>query len=222
MDTDSLHACADDFAGDWTAARARRTGSPAADLAALADARDKADDLGVGAITDTVGMALAMFTRMLDARTVVEVGTGVGVSGLWLLRGMRDDGVLTTIDVEPEHQRSARAVFSAAGAAPARTRLIGGRALEVLPRLADESYDLIFVDCGGADHARYLTAASRLLRSGGLVVLHGLLTAAPWDAARRDPAAADARETLKLIVEAENLLPSVLPVPGGLVCAART
>ncbi len=55
---------------------------------------------------------------MLDAKTVVEVGTGAGVSGLWLLRGMREDGVLTTIDSEPEHQRAAKQTFRVAGVAP--------------------------------------------------------------------------------------------------------
>ena len=49
------------------------------------------------------------------ASNVVEIGTGTGVSGLWLLRGLRPDGVLTTIDVEPEHQAMARQSFAAAG-----------------------------------------------------------------------------------------------------------
>jgi predicted O-methyltransferase YrrM len=52
---------------------------------------------------------------------VVEVGTGAGVSGLWLLSGMRDDGVLTTIDVEPEHQRLAKQAFTEAGVPATRT-----------------------------------------------------------------------------------------------------
>ena len=81
-----------------------------------------------------------------NARAVVEIGTGTGVSGLWLLRGMRADGVLTTIDVEAEHQRIARRIFVEAGFPSGRTRIITGRALDVLPRLADGAYDLIFVD----------------------------------------------------------------------------
>ena len=84
---------------------------------------------------------------------MVEIGTGTGVSGLWLLRGMRPDGVLTTIDVEAEHQRVARRVFAAAGLAPSRTRIITGRALDVLPRLADGVYDLVFVDHDRLEYA---------------------------------------------------------------------
>lgn len=216
VDTAALHACAETVAADWLAAR------PEAPAAALRGARERSADLGVDSVSDSVGMTLSMFTRMLGARTVVEVGTGVGISGQWLLGGMREDGVLTTIDVEPEHQKAARAGFSAAGFAPARTRLIGGRALEVLPRLADDSYDLVFVDGGNADHACYVDEAVRLLRRGGLVVLHGMLgPVEPWDTARRDPAATDARETLRLVADHGELLPSVLPVSDGLVCAAR-
>lgn len=78
---------------------------------ALGAARERADDLGAGPVPPAVGAALALFARMLDAKTVVEVGTGAGVSSLWLLRGMREDGVLTTIDSEPEHQRAAKLSF---------------------------------------------------------------------------------------------------------------
>ena len=79
------------------------------------------------------------------------MGTGAGVSGLWLLAGMREDGVLTTIDIEPEHQQLAKQAFTEAKVAPGRTRVIAGRAQEVLTRLADESYDLVFVDAAPVD-----------------------------------------------------------------------
>ena len=57
---------------------------------------------------------------------IIGGGAGTGVSGGWLLRGMRRDGVLTTIDLEAEHQRIARRVFAAAGNPPSRTRIITG------------------------------------------------------------------------------------------------
>ncbi|STZ88349.1 O-methyltransferase family protein [Mycolicibacterium fortuitum] len=69
---------------------------------------------------------------------------------------MSDDGVLTTIDVEPEHQRIAKQGFSEAGVGPGRTRLISGRAQEVLTRLADESYDLVFIDAEPIDQPQFV------------------------------------------------------------------
>src|SRR5882724_3373236 len=71
-------------------------------------ARERADDSGAGAVTPAVGALLSVLAKLAGAKSVVEVGTGAGVSGLWLLSGMRHDGVLTTIDVEPEHQRLAK------------------------------------------------------------------------------------------------------------------
>src|SRR6266536_2966628 len=108
-----------------------------AEDAPLAAARARAAELGCSPIGTGGGAALQFLAAVLDARAVVEIGTGTGVSGLWLLRGMRPDGILTTIDVEAEHQRMARRIFLEAGYQPSRTRLITGRALDVLPRLSD-------------------------------------------------------------------------------------
>ncbi|HXL62182.1 MAG TPA: methyltransferase, partial [Mycobacterium sp.] len=89
----------------------------------VAAARERAVDAGAGAVTPAVGALLSVLARLSGARAVAEVGTGAGVSGLWLLAGMAEDGVLTTIDVEPEHQRLAKQGFSEAGVAPSRTRV---------------------------------------------------------------------------------------------------
>ena len=109
---------------------------------------------------------------------MAEVGTGAGVSGLWLLRGMRPDGILTSVDVEAEHQRLARESFAEAGIPPARARLITGNALDVLPRLADGGYDMVFCHTRPGDYPAFLTEALRLLRKGGLVVFSSVLAAA--------------------------------------------
>ena len=58
----------------------------------------------------------------LDARSVVEIGTGCGVSGVWLLRGMNPEGVLTSIDLEAENQRLAKQAYADAGFATATVR----------------------------------------------------------------------------------------------------
>ncbi|RIK04532.1 MAG: methyltransferase, partial [Acidobacteria bacterium] len=172
----------------------------------LATARERALDLGAEPIPAAVGAALAMFTRMLDARTVVEVGTGAGVSGLWLLRGLREDGVLTTIDSEPEHQRAAKTAFREAGVTASRTRLINGRALDVLPRLADSAYDLVFVDATPADHPHYVREGVRLLRPGGAIVLHhALLCGRVADPAERDSVVLAVREATRAVVTDERL-----------------
>ncbi|MEV8193223.1 O-methyltransferase [Rhodococcus pyridinivorans] len=188
----------------------------------LAAARDRAEDLGADPVSPSVGAALAMFARMLDARTVVEIGTGAGVSGLWLLHGLREDGVLTTIDSEPEHQRAAKIAFREAGVVASRTRLINGRALDVLPRLADSGYDMVFVDATPADHPHFVREGVRLLRQGGVIVLHNaLLDGRVADPAARDATVLAVREATRAVSDDERLAPVVLPLGDGLLCAVR-
>ncbi len=189
---------------------------------AMSSARERAADLGVDAISPSVGALLSVFAAAGGAKSVVEVGTGAGISGLWLLSGMRPDSVLTTIDSEQEFQAAAKIGFQQAGVAANRTRLINGHALDVLPRLADAAYDLIFVDGDPVDHPRYVIDAVRLLRPGGVLVVN------LGDAGHRvpDPDAHDdeafaARETTRIIAADENLLPVILPLGGGLVAAAK-
>ena len=146
---------------------AHAEGSISEDSVLLA-ARERAADIGAGAVTPAVGALLSLLTKLSGGKAVVEVGTGAGVSSLWLLSGMSDDGVLTTIDIEPEHQRIAKQAFSDASIGPSRTRLISGRAQDVLTRLADDSYDLVFIDADPLDQPDYVVEGVRLLRSGGV------------------------------------------------------
>ena len=112
----------------------------------ISRARARAIELGCTAVTPGIGAVLGVVAAAMSARAVVEIGTGTGVSGVYLLRGMPADGVLTTIDIEVENQRAAREAFAEAGVRPNRTRLIPGRAPEVLPRLTDSAYDLVLLD----------------------------------------------------------------------------
>ncbi|ORA23202.1 O-methyltransferase [Mycobacterium aquaticum] len=188
----------------------------------VAAARERAVDIGAGAVTPAVGALLSVLARLTGGRAVVEVGTGAGVSGLWLLSGMRDDGVLTTIDVEPEHLRIAKQGFSEAGVGPGRTRLISGRAQEVLTRLADESYDLVFIDADPVDQPQFVTEGVRLLRAGGAIVVHrAALGGRAGDATARDAEVTAVREAARLIAEDERLTPVLIPLGDGLLAAVR-
>lgn len=190
--------------------------------ALTAAARERAVDSGAGAVTPAVGALLSVLAKIAGAKAVVEVGTGVGVSGLWLLSGMREDGVLTTIDVEPEHQRLAKQAFAQAGIGPSRTRLISGRAQEVLTRLADESYDLVFIDADPVDQPQFVAEGVRLLRSGGAIVVHrAALGGRAGDAAAHDRDVTAVREAARLIAEDERLTPVLVPLGDGLLAAAR-
>jgi predicted O-methyltransferase YrrM len=188
----------------------------------LLAARESAQRSGCVPVSAGVGAGLRFMAATINARAVVEVGTGTGVSGLWLLGGMAADGVLTSIDIDPEHQRAARGSFTAAGYGPSRLRLINGLGLEVLPRLTDAGYDLVFVDAAPVDYPRYLDEAIRLLRPGGIVVLDGVLGNGAADHEAAEPGAVALRETARQTRENDRLVPVLLPMGDGLLAAVKT
>jgi predicted O-methyltransferase YrrM len=212
---------------------ARQLGTPTAQSLSFAEAysaedvvlqtaRSLAHELGLATVTPGAGSVLRLLAAAGSAKAVVEIGTGTGVSGIWLLRGMRADGVLTTIDVEHEHQRIARRIFLEAGFAPSRTRIITGRALDVLPRLADRVYDLIFVDADATEFGACADAALRLLRPGGVLIVNGALAGGRIsDPSARDVDTLTIRETLKALRESDDWIPALIPTGAGLLAAVK-
>jgi predicted O-methyltransferase YrrM len=184
--------------------------------------RNAADVGGAPPVSPASGAALRFIAAALNARSVVEIGTGCGTSGIWLLRGMRGDGVLTSVDVDPEHQRLARKAFTEAGFAANRYRLIGGKAEDVLPRLTDGGYDLVFCDADKHDYPSYLTAALRLLRPGGVVAFDNALwggrVATP---SCTDPETSAIREVVEAVRQDDRLVPLLLPLGDGLLTAVK-
>ncbi len=186
-------------------------------------ARRRGVELGAATPVGTgAGAVLRMLAAAISARHVMEIGTGAGTSGLWLLSGMAADGVLTTIDVAPEHQRAAREAYAAAGIAHQRTRLISGPALEVLPRMTDGAYDLVLVDADKDSYPAYVEHARRLLRAGGLLVIDNML----WHDQVADPTVRDETTSVlralgKSLRDDAGLVTTLLPVSDGLLVAVR-
>lgn len=179
--------------------------------------------MGVGAVDAPTGAVLRLLAAAAIGKAVIELGTGAGVSSLWLLRGMRPDGILTSVDTESEHQRLAKASFAEAGVPPGRARLIAGRALDVLPRLSDAAYDLVFCDAARAENPDYLDAAGRLLRPGGVIAFAGALAGGKVaEAAARDAETVALRELAKTVRDDPRFVAAALPVGPGLLVAARS
>ncbi len=187
------------------------------------EARAAAERMGITSVSPGVASVLGFLAGTIGARAVAEVGTGTGVSGLALLEGMAADGVLTSIDTEPEHQGAARTVFTAAGIPSRRARLIAGAALQVLPKLSDGAYDLVLVDGDPLEYVEYVEQALRLLRPGGLLVLHHALAGGRVaDESNEDDEVVIIREALAAVKESEDLTPVLLPVGDGLLVARRS
>src|SRR5215218_11067628 len=139
----------------------------AAESPEMVAARERAARLsGSAPVEPAVGATLAVLASGVEARSVVSIGSGGGLAGLWLLRGMRPDGVLTALDGEPEQQRAARKAFAEAGIAHGRTRLIFGTPAEVLPRLSPGAYDVVTCSGPPREYSDQLEALLGLVRVG--------------------------------------------------------
>ncbi len=173
---------------------------------AIERARAHAVEIGADPISAEVGAQIAVVTAATAASNIVEIGTGGGVSGLWLLRGS-PRATLTTIDTEPEHLAAARSAFADAKIPPARARFITGRASDVLPRMNEASYDIVLVDADPDGVIEYVEHGLRLVRPGGTVLIPRVLA----DGGVADPVRRDAMTVAyrTLIHETQNS-PAVL------------
>ena len=180
-------------------------------------ARARAVELGADPVSPGVGAQIAVIAATSAALNIVEIGTGAGVSGLWLLRGS-PRATLTTIDSEPEHLAAARTAFADAKIPPARARFITGRAADVLPRMNEASYDVVLVDADVDGVIEYVEHGLRLVRAGGTVLVPRVLAGgAVADPVRRDPATSAYRSLIQETQTSPAVLAALSIVGEGLL-----
>lgn len=174
-----------------------------------------------------VGRGTGAILRSLVAATgggrVLEVGTNVGYSGLWLASGLRADGHLDTVELDPSLAKRAREHFREAGVG-AKVTVHEGAALDVLPRLRGP-YDLIFLDAVKSEYPRYLDhALSGALRVGGIVAADNLFWQGGrvWDASDKDAQTEGLRAYTRRIFEDARLASSIVPSEDGLGVSVLT
>jgi predicted O-methyltransferase YrrM len=193
----------------------------ASESPAIVEARARAEELGIECITASVGSHLAVLASALQAKAIVEAGTGAGVSALWMLSAS-EDSVLATIDSQPEFQVAAKLAFKDAKIAPTRTRVISGKAVEVMSNMADAAYDLVFLDADRTDLEAQLSQASRLLRPGGVVAIaHALWRDRVPDPAMRDDATTIYRDVLRFFTGQQDFVSTLSPIGDGLLIASK-
>ena len=114
------------------------------------------------------GPLLGTLAAASGARRLLEVGCGLGYSGLWLAYGTGPQGILETIERDEEHAKIARDHFKAEGLDD-RIKILLGLGANILPALQG-TYDLIYFDTDPAESLIDLEQFERLLRPGGLLM----------------------------------------------------
>lgn len=122
-----------------------------------------------------VGALLRLLATAIRASSILEIGTAIGYSGIWLAGALPEDGRLLTLEIDPERARRARANFDRAGLGP-RVHVIVGDAQRMLAKVSGP-FDLIFQDGDKVQYTPLLNRLVDLLRPGGLLVTDNVL----WD-----------------------------------------
>lgn len=185
-------------------------------------ARQRGVEIGAYDTTPVVGSLLRYLTHLIGANSIVEIGTGAGVSGLWIFQALAPKGLLTSIDDEVENAKLAKQAFDEAGINSSRYRLITGNSREIVGKLADSLYD-IFILRRNTDLLESVEQAHRSLRPGGVLVIdRALLSGKVADPTQRDPESVGYREIIKVIKESQDhWLPILLPVGDGVMVATK-
>ncbi|MEV7609534.1 class I SAM-dependent methyltransferase [Microbacterium sp. NPDC089320] len=198
-------------------ANARFIRESIAEPSPIARARAHAIELGASPISAAVGSQIAVLAAATGAKSIVEIGTGAGVSGLWLLRGA-PQAVLTSIDNEPEHLAAARQAFHDARVPATKARFITGRAADVLPRMNEASYDIVLVDADPENVIAYVEHGLRLVRRGGMVLVPRILGGGRVaDPVQRDEVTAAYRSLVQETQESSAVLATVSASGEGLL-----
>jgi predicted O-methyltransferase YrrM len=185
--------------------------------ASIARARAHAVELGASPVSAAVGSQIAVLAAATAARSIVEIGTGAGVSGLWLLHGA-PQAVLTSIDNEPEHLAAARQAFADARIPATRARFITGRAADVLPRMNEASYDIVLIDADPENVIEYVEHGLRLARTGGMVLVPRVLAGGRVaDPVQRDDVTSAYRSLIQETQESSAVLATVSSAGEGLL-----
>jgi len=139
-------------------------------------------------ISPEQGAFMTMLTRLVGARTAVEVGTFTGYSALSIAYGLLDDGRLLCCDVSEEWTAIARRAWASAGV-DHKIELKLAPAAETLRSLPDtETIDLAFIDADKPSYATYYEELLRRLRPNGVILVDNTL----WSGRVVDPGADDA------------------------------
>ena len=120
-----------------------------------------------------VGALLRVLALAVRARRILEIGTAIGYSGIWLAGALPPDGMLMTMEMDPERVRAARANFERAGLAD-RVSVVAGDAQRMIAKVAGP-FDLIFQDGAKELYVPLLERTVELLRPGGLLVTDNVL-----------------------------------------------
>ena len=119
------------------------------------------------------GRILAMISKLIQPKTILEIGTYTGYSALCLAEGMQKNGMLFTVDKNEELEDFAKKYFEQS---PYNTQIkqLVGNALDIIPTI-NEKFDLVFIDADKANYPTYFEMIIGKMNSGGVILSDNVL-----------------------------------------------
>jgi len=190
----------------------------------LAEMEEHAARDGIPIVVPQTGALLHVLALARDARRIVEVGTAIGVSTLYLARALPDDGLVVSFEVDPERHAAARRYLEQAGVIDrAELRLQDAR--EGLESL-DGPFDMAFIDGVKGQYGEYFEALLPLLGSRAVLAVDNVLMSGTVAEGRSDGHWSQeqidrARAFNHRVLDDEQLVGTVTPVGDGVLVAVR-
>ena len=185
---------------------------------ALDGAQAAAAAAGLPAIAVSVphGKFLHILSLIRGARRILEIGTLVGYSTIWLARALPPGGRLVSLEFDPKHAGVARANLSAAGLED-RVEVLVGRALDTLPTLpANEPFDLVFIDADKPSTPDYVRWGLKLTRPGSIIVIDNVVRNGDvLDATGANESAAAMRQAMAVLAAEPRVTATVIQTVGS-------
>lgn len=167
------------------------------------------------AVSAEQGKFLNLLASAIRATRVLEIGTLGGYSTIWLARAVSPAGSVVTLEYEPRHAEVARANLDRSGVGD-RVQILVGAALQTLPTLAGEPFDLVFIDADKQNNANYVNWAVQLSHSGSVIVVDNVIRqGAILDQQSTDPNARGSRDVLELLSTHPRLRAAALQTVGA-------
>jgi predicted O-methyltransferase YrrM len=190
----------------------------------LAEMEQHAARDGIPIVVPQTGALLHVLALCGGARRIVEVGTAIGVSTLYLARALPDDGVVVSFEIDPDRHASARRYLERAGVID-RTDLRLQDAREGLETL-EGSFDMAFIDGVKTEYGQYFDALLPLLGSGAVLAVDNVLMSGTVAEGRSDGHWSQeqidrARSFNHRLLDHEQLVGTMTPVGDGVLVAVR-
>jgi len=119
------------------------------------------------------GRVLSMLSKMINPKTILEIGTYTGYATLCLAEGLTDNGIIHTIDINAELEDMVRNNFRKS---PFNDKIIYhlGDASKIIPEL-NEVFDLVFIDADKKNNGTYYQLLMDKVKPGGILIIDNVL-----------------------------------------------